>query len=275
MTLCIAAICQDHGKPRIVVGTDWKATTGEASAENQDKLRWVTDNMPMLLAGTVSRAIELRAVYRQFFNSISKRTPPIVPDEKNIGDLVRKPAAIFKAKLSNEYVSLRFGLSYKDFREAVGKGQVPRSVATETYADIKNIDLGCSIILPFFVGKDAYIFRVGSDGSVEECDNFAAIGSGTPIAEGVLFQREQEDDMTLGRTVYHVYEAMKLGSIASDVGEEHTIDVLYPPGEKGKELTGERLTEKAERFLQRKFSKLGPKQFANMPLPPKFWREDF
>jgi hypothetical protein len=70
-------------------------------------------------------------------------------------------------------------------------------------------------------------------------------------------------------------EAMKLGSIASDVGEEHTLDVLYPPGEKDEEIVGERLTEKAERFLQRKFKKLGPKKFANMPLPPKFWRSDF
>jgi hypothetical protein len=75
MTLCIAAICQDRGKPRIVVGTDWKASTGEASAENQDKLRWVTDDIPMLLAGTVSRAIELQAVYRQFFDGISKADP--------------------------------------------------------------------------------------------------------------------------------------------------------------------------------------------------------
>ena len=275
MTLCIAAICQDRGKPRIVIGTDWKASTVEATAENQDKLRWVTDNMPMLLAGTVSRAIELQSVYRQFFDNLSKRKPEVVPDEKNIGDLVRKPVALFKSKLSDEYVSLKFGLSYKDFREAVGKSQVPPSVATDTYTDIKNIDLGCSVILPFFLGKDAYIFRVGSDGGVEECDNFAAIGSGSPIAEGVLFQREHQDDMTLGRAVYHVYEAMRLGSIASDVGKEHTIDVLYPPGEKGKELTGERLTEKAERFLQRKFSRLGPKEFANMPLPPKFWREDF
>jgi ATP-dependent protease HslVU (ClpYQ) peptidase subunit len=197
MTLCIAAICQDQGKPRIVVATDWKASIGEASAENQDKLRWVTDNIPMLLAGSVSRALELQATYRQFFDGLNKRTPPIIPDEKNIGDLVRKPAAIFKAKLSNEHVSLKLGLPYKEFREAVGKGEIPDSVATDTYAEINNIDLDCSIILPFFLERDTYIFRVESNGCVEECDNFAAIGSGAPIAEGVLFQREQEDNMTL------------------------------------------------------------------------------
>jgi 20S proteasome alpha/beta subunit len=275
MTLCIAAICQDRGKSRIVVATDWKASIVEASAENQDKLRWVSDNIPMLLAGTVSRAIELQATYKQFFASLGERTPPLMPDDKNIGDLVRKPVAIFKAKLTNEYVSLNLGLPYKDFRESVGKGEIPDSVATDTYAEIKNIDLGCSVILPFFLKNDAYIFRVGLNGGVEECDNFAAIGSGAPIAEGILFQREQEDNMTLGRTTYHLYEAMKLGSIASDVGQEHTLDVLYPPGEKGEEIVGERLTEKAERFLQRKFKRLGPKKFANMPLPPKFWRPDF
>ena len=275
MTLCIAAICQNRGKPRIVIGTDWKASTGEAGAENQDKMRWITDDMPMLLAGTVSRAIELQATFKQFFDNLSKRTPPITANAKNIGDLVRKPVLIQKSKLANEYVGLKFGMPYKEFREAVGKKQIPKSVATDAFAEIKSLDLDCSAIFPFFLEGAAYIFQVQADGSVQECDNFAAIGSGSPIAEGVLFQRAQEDDMTLGRTVYHVYEAMKLGSIASDVGQEHTINVLYPPGEKGKELAGERLTEKAERFLHRKFVNLGPKKFVNMPLPEKFWRYDF
>lgn len=274
MTLCIAAICQDRGKPRIVIGTDWKASTGEAGAENQDKLRWITDNMPMLLAGTVSRAIELQATYKQFFESLNADKPPLPITDRNVGDIIRKPISTFKAKLLDEYTGLSYGLSYRDFRQSISKKEIPSSVAAQAYAEIKRLGLGCCIIIPFFLDRRPYIFKVERDGSVEECDNFAAIGSGSPIAEGVLFQRAQECDMTLGRTVYHIYEAMKLGAIASDVGQEHTINVLYPPEERRKDVAGDVTTKKADRFLARMFAKYGPKKFTYMPIPSDFWESD-
>jgi 20S proteasome alpha/beta subunit len=275
MTLCVAAICTDNRKHRIVVATDWRASTGAAGAENQDKLRWITPNMPVLLAGTVSRAIELRDTYRQYFKHLSEQSPPVNISEFNVMDVVKKPTALFKRKLVDEYTGLKFGLGYKEFRQAVANKEIPKSVATEAFTDIKSISLDCCLILPFFIGRDAYIFKVDEDGSVEECDNFAAIGSGSDVAEGSLFQRQQEEYMTLGRTVYHVYEAMRLGSIASDVGQEHTIDVLYPPMEGKNDMVGETTTKKADAFLAAKFKKLGPKKFVHMPLPDGFWQNDF
>lgn len=47
MTLCVAAACQDRGKSRVIIGTDWKASIEIATADIQDKLYWVTDNVPV------------------------------------------------------------------------------------------------------------------------------------------------------------------------------------------------------------------------------------
>lgn len=274
VTLCIAAICQQNRRDRLIIATDWKSSTGEAGAENQDKLKWITDNLPALLAGTVSRAIELRDTYRQYIEALANRTPSVRITHLNVADIMRKPPILFKEKLVEEYIGLKFGLTYKGFREAVAKREIPEAIATEAYTDIENIDLDCCLIIPIYIDKDAYIFKVDSDGGVERCDNFAAIGSGSSIAEATLFQRKQEDRMTLGRSVYHVYEAMKLGSIASDVGQEHTIDLVYRPGEKGATVVLETTSDKADRFLAAKFKKLGHTPFTKMPLPNRFWTAD-
>jgi 20S proteasome alpha/beta subunit len=170
---------------------------------------------------------------------------------------------------------MKYGMTFKDFRTAVGRNEIPAGTAAETFTEIANIGFDCSLILCIFSKKFPSIYRIDSTGLVNICDHFAAIGSGSPIAEGVLYQREHRADMPLGRTIYHVFEAMKLGSIASDVGKEHTIDVLYPPGERGQNVVGDTLTTKADAFLNRKFAKLGPKKFSQMPLPAGFFAQDF
>ncbi|MGA9566616.1 MAG: hypothetical protein WBS19_13905, partial [Candidatus Korobacteraceae bacterium] len=255
MTLCVAAICQDRGNPRIVIATDWKASNVIAGAENQDKLRWIDDNTPAMLAGTITRAFELISTYRQYLDTLSKRNPPETITRLNRTDVIRRPAALQKNKIVDEYTGMKFGLSYKEFRIAVSRKEIPKAIAAEVYADIQRLDLDCCLIIPTFIEKTPFIFKIDDGGSIEECDNFAAIGTGETIAEAALFQRKQEDRMTLGRTVYHVYEAMRLGSIASDVGEEHTIDVLYPPGQRGPKIAMDTTTDKADKFLKAKFKK--------------------
>ena len=273
VTLCIAAACRDRRRPRVVIATDWKVGIQTATAEIQDKLYWIDDNTPVLIAGTISRAIELKDTYQNYFARLSKKEPPLKASD--LPDVMKRPLGIYKHKLANEYVSLRLGLTYKQFLEAAGKKQVPEAVSTEIFSEISRISLQCWLIVVVFVKKEPYIYKIDDEGTLHSCDNFAAIGSGSTIAEGILYQREQESSMALGRTVYHVFEAMKLGSIATDVGEEHTINVLHPPGDKRKDVAVDALTEKAKLFLKRKFDKLGPKPFSNMPLPDGFFEQDF
>jgi hypothetical protein len=113
------------------------------------------------------------------------------------------------------------------------------------------------------------ILKVDSDGTLEIVESFAAIGSGSPVAESVLFQREHVDDDVLGASLYHVYEAMKLGSIAPGVGKDFTINVLYPPDQENPHLHGDVLNNKGMAVMEKEFRKRGPKSFTNFPRLPK------
>ncbi|HET9282091.1 MAG TPA: hypothetical protein VFR24_09030 [Candidatus Angelobacter sp.] len=62
--------------------------------------------------------------------------------------------------------------------------------------------------------------------------HFAAIGSGLTLAEASLFHREHDCDTPLGIGIYHVYEAMRLGSKAPGVGERFAISVFHQEKDK-------------------------------------------
>jgi len=267
MTLCIAAACQDRGKPRVVIASDWKATDSVGTADIQDKLYWITEDIPVLIAGSITRAIELKDTYKQYVEALAAQSSPVQIKQQDLNDHIKEPIKMFKRKLAEEYLSKRFGLNYDAFRTAVSKNEVPESIAIEAFADIAKLDMECELIIVVFTDRQPYIFQIESDGRVENCEDFATIGSGSYIARGVLYQRKHENTVPLGPTVYHIFEAMKLGSIAPDVGEEHTINILYPPGERGKKMGVDTLTPGAERFLHRQFRRFGPKEFKRLPLP--------
>ena len=281
MTLCVAAACEERGKPRIVIATDWRAETTVASGDIQDKLYWISGNIAVLVAGTVSRAVELRDTYKQFL-ARRERDESAKPDgEKepitaaNLIDIFKAPLVIFKNKLANEYIGLKYGMTYRAFLSAIARNKIPKSMAEKELADVGRFNFDCCLIILLFLDKNPYILRVDDDGSLESWESFAAIGSGQDIASSVLFQREHESDDSLSRAIYCVYEAMTLGSIAPGVGEFFTLDVLYPPGEKAREVQGNWLNKKGQAFMGRQFKKRGPKPFANFPRLPDGCLEKF
>lgn len=276
MALSIAAACQDGGKARIVIATDRKVGTALATAEAQDKFYWINNNVPLLIAGTIHRAIELRDTITDYLDQYYQENPePGSVTEYQVTNLIKRPVAMFKRQLAGEHTSLKFGLGYEEFKSSVRWHRIDAPVANETMEEISNIQFGCWLILPFFWDGKPKIYKIDSFGTVELCENFAAIGTGATIAESALYQRKHEAQAALGPSVYHVFEAMKLGSIASDDGRGYTLEVLYPPGEKKKDLTGETLTGAAKRFLESKFHKLGPKPFETLKLPKSALRLEF
>jgi 20S proteasome alpha/beta subunit len=273
MPLCIAAACQDRGKARIVIARDRKVGT---AAEVQDKLHWINDNVPVLVAGTIHRAVELRDTITDYLDQFYQENPePGSMTEHQVTNLIKRPVAMFKRQLAGEHTSLKFGLGYEEFKSSVRWHRIHAPVANATMEEISSIQLGCWLILPFFWDGKPKIYKIDTFGTVELCEAFAAIGTGATIAESVLYQRKHEAQTPLGPSVYHVFEAIRLGSIASGEGQGYTLEVLYPPGEKKKDLTGETLTEAARRFLDSKFDRLGPKPFETLKLPKNALRLAF
>ena len=263
MTLCIAAGAKDRGKLRIVISSDWRIENSLSGAEIQDKLYWIGDEWAVLIAGTITRAIELVDTYAEYFRGLKEKKIKIT--DTTILDHVKKPPITQKYKIANEYVGALLGMSYKDFLTN-GKQILPQKQFEEIIADIQRLDLGCQLILCSFIDGAQRIYKVCDDCSVEASDHFAAIGSGSDIAESVLFQRDHEGDLPLSHALYDVYEAVSLGSKAPGVGKQHAITVLIPPKPGGK-ISFSRVSDKGYKFLARSFKKLGPKDFYRLPLP--------
>ncbi len=272
MTLCIAAACQERGKARIVMGTDWRAETYMAGADIQDKCYWIGTGeaeAAVLIAGTVQRAVELKDTYGQHLLNHALLGGAVT--SLNVMDVYKAPLLDFKNKLANEYTAREFGLSYDRFLQAVAKQEIPERTAEAAFASIGKKRFDCALLIALFIEKQACILRT-EDFTFDACEHFAAIGSGATIADGVLYQRAHDNDASVGKATYHVYEAMRLGSIAPGVSQRFSINVLYPPGERTAKEDGiymEEVTDKGYGFLARQFKQRGPRQFARFPRLPE------
>lgn len=272
MTLCIAASCEESNeKPRVVVGTDWRIEGAiVAGAEIQNKLYWITDDIFVLIAGRVTRAIELRDLYRELLIGMEEKNDPLT--HRNIRRWIRAAPKIYRKRLVDEEVGrMMGGLTFAEFLDRVAQHSIPDTVAGPVFRRAEKVDLACSVIVVAHVDDAFYIFRVDDDGDVDECDNFAAIGEGIGIADGMLYLRSSNSEDEVSTQVYQVWEAMKMAAeCISTVGKDITINVIYPPGEKGKHVAGDILTDEGEDHLAKLFKeKYGIRGFRRVPKLPK------
>lgn len=262
MTLCLAAECAHNNRHYVVVASDFESETSTSSAQIQDKLGTLIGGHPVLLAGTLNRAIELMGV----FNSVFKRHPP--KSGQPLSDIIRIPIRIQKRRLAHEYVGARLGLTYPEFLR-IGQRSIPASVHREMVYDIGRITLECSLIIVLFIAGEPLLFRIHEDGLVESCMHFCAIGSGLTLAEASLFHREHDCDTALEVALYHVYEAMRLGSRAPGVGERFAISVFHQEQDK---IIWERLSDEYAQYLDIQFQLFGMHRVEGIELKAKWLR---
>jgi len=127
----------------------------------------------------------------------------------------------------------------------------------ETYTKIGLIDSEAEVIITGFIAGEPYIFVVERDCTVTQRENFACIGTGAYIAEPALYQRRQNRSATLARTLYHTYEAKRLGEIAEGVGEFTVMFAIAPP--KNIEIRYLPIEQDGLKFLEEKYKEYGLK----------------
>jgi len=225
VTVCIAAACKEDKESRIVICADKKIGTWMAGAEVGFKFSWATRNWPALIAGEVRRATELLATYEGYLSTVTL-------DRNNVFDEIKKPVLIQKVKLADEYVKGKFGFSYDHLRTH-GKKELPASLLYETFSAIKELELGCQLLIVGFLDHGGYrneqfMFVIERDFSVTHHSLFAAIGTGGIVAESALYQRKQFSHRELWDTLYNVYEAKSLSQISEGVGSGTDMAVLSP-----------------------------------------------
>ncbi len=265
MTLCVAAECVHEGKERFVFAKDFAVETDVASAEIEAKwTRIGKADYPALIAGSPSRAIELAGVIGDRLDSDASE------ENGTLIQIARSGVKEFKSKLADEYTGSHLGIGYERFLTE-GARILPAETHREMIEGIRAITLGCSMLwLPFDADDGAHIIRIHDSGLVETCSHFAAIGSGMYIAEAALFQREQNNEKSLGDTIYHVYEAMKLGAAAPGVGEAFSLHIVSAPTSSSGQVKLQWITEDYDKYMDRMFAKFGPKKTSGISYRPRF-----
>jgi hypothetical protein len=225
VTVCIAAACKENDESRIVICADRKIGTWMAGAEVGFKFKWATRNWPALVAGELRRAEELLATCESYLSTVNL-------NRQNVFDEIKKPILMQKEKLADEYVRGKFGFSYDHLRTH-GKKELPASLLYETFSAIKELELGCQLLIVGFLSHGRvknlpHLFVVERDFSVAHYSLFAAIGTGGVIAESALYQRKQTAHGPLEETLYKVFEAKSLSEISEGVGPSTDLAVLSP-----------------------------------------------
>lgn len=267
MTLCIAATCRDEKKNScIVIASDFKAEVGDfAGAEIQQKLSWLYPaSWPVLVAGTASDGHDIIATFREKFNRKGIT-------EANARDRIMATLLEHKRKFTEEYVKASTNVSFDYFRD--NKDKIDPAVWSKVWGNIGKIKSDFSLILCSFAARVPLMFQVDGDFSampleqlVVRDDNFLAIGTGSTIANSILCFRGQNEDMSLGDTVYNVFEAMRFArqSQAPSVGKVHAFSVLAPRA--NGTIVAKRLRGRGIDYLRKQYDdNFGPK-----PIPRNF-----
>ena len=267
MTLCIAAECRGH----VIVGSDFRGEMGDyTSAENQNKLEWIEDTWPVLIAGTVARAHEMVASINREFSDTRKRG--IAIDEANIAGILKEAVRKQKYRLADFIVGRELGIPYGAFLKN-GKSYLSEKAFEDIEDSIRKADLECELIIVFFQYPYSYLYRIQADSSVDRIDNFCCIGSGATLADSSLYFREHDHDQILRTSLYRVAEAFVLARRAPGVGEKFALSIFHQ--EKNGTVVWERLKGSGFDALDKSFTKFGPKKISGVKLNLKKDLEEF
>lgn len=266
MTLCIAAACVYKNRDAVVLGSDF-TIEGVSKADILDKLYWIHGKQwPVLISDEISRAIELKEVYRQALESAER------VDRDDLLRVMYEPLRTQKRRIADEYVSRQLGMSYFHFLKH-GRDELPETTREKILAKVTRLRLHADLIIVVFLPrktptgrvrkyKSPWIFRVGNQG-VDWCEQYGCIGSGADVAESILSYREQDEETPAYRSMYHVHEAMALGAKVSPGVGEGALAIVYDNGDK---IVSEQPTGKYRAMLDRVFKKrIGPRQVKKLP----------
>jgi hypothetical protein len=125
--------------------------------------------------------------------------------------------------------------------------------------DVEKMRLDATLLIVYFdpENNESQLIQI-DDSELQERSNFAAIGSGMPIAEAVFFQRKHSRISKLANSLYRVYEAMRLGGAASPgVGERFTMAIVHF---RDNDAHWEYVEPGYHKLLENEFVKFGPKK---------------
>ncbi len=232
VTICIAATCNHKGKKAVVLCADYQTTRGDyIKADDTYKFWHFHEGCGAIgFAGDNDIGMEFMrrfmAVAREF-QGIEK-TPGDGDTDIRIGTYlasIRKFTAEFIKERIDHAVRTKFGIGLQDY---YAMDTAKREVGIRDL--IKSTDLGAEFLVVYFDLEEPLFFRIEQSGyCLLDDDDYAAIGSGEPLAAAV-FSQIKEEEQDLAECLTWVYQAKLAAQNNPFVGGKTTIWVLL--GEK-------------------------------------------
>jgi ATP-dependent protease HslVU (ClpYQ) peptidase subunit len=222
VTVCIAARCEQNEYSCIVSVSDTKLSTGYYSGEMATlKVRYLSDNWKCLIAGTFPHHVPL----------LERLKGQIQSEEwSQVAKACTDAFIAENTRLAEETILSTFGLTIDQFLKS--RSDLGDSLYERTWADLIRIKADCQSLVYGF-DSEPHIFTVenpGVDrlGFVTNCDfpGFAAIGSGSILAESKLYELHQNPARSLIETLYIALTAKFAAEAATNVGTETYVDVF-------------------------------------------------
>jgi hypothetical protein len=249
VTVCIAAVCNNNfgGDASIVLCTDGRESGLLGNLENVHKSPLLMKGWWCLTAGATNDLNALMPVLKA-----QMRAAPRPIDETSVQNILRSALRDLKLIRCNEYVGVKYGLTYDDFLERSKKILPEESFRNDADAIAKiTLDVDC-IVAGFLDGDNFPILLKLTGDSARIHEGFAVAGEGGYLAEMALLHRQHHDGQTLERTLYCVYEAKRYAERNSTVNDVRDIIICSLEG-----LTVVRVD--AKKYLETLYQKWGPK----------------
>jgi len=199
--------------------SDTRISYSGFSSDSGFKFDWAGKNMPAMIADNATRARELLSFYRTHLNS--------VPEDLFTDNDLRIPPQQYKRHRIEEYLQLRWGVSFTEYSAGV-LSHLPEQEQFTILRDIAEMDLECQLIIVTTHGEMPRLFTVDSRGYVADSGCLAVIGSGSWLAHSTLAQRLYYPHLRLENALYEIYEAKKVSEREPSVGPGTQLVVIYP-----------------------------------------------
>ena len=253
MTICIAATCDCSNEPKIILCSDWQASTIVGASETTFKQRLLRKAWTAMYAGNASAALGLHSELASRFRG----SHPI--DDASAIQSVRGAMNARKKTLADEYIQGRYGLSYDDFLK-IGKERLPGDLYLMAISTIRDMTIGVECIVAGFDGAYPVLIRGDEQCRVSIRESFTCIGEGEYLASSVLVHRAHDEMSPMNQSLYCVYEAKRYAERVRSVGKTTSLTIRYRDG------SSHLVTAKGRELLSKKFDEYGPKEIGAIAL---------
>ncbi|OYX47174.1 MAG: hypothetical protein B7Y90_13460 [Alphaproteobacteria bacterium 32-64-14] len=229
VTICIAAGCRDHGKPKIVLCADTKGSSALGTTNVMQKVLPLTTRWMLGVAGDDDEINAFFRVARLGFLEALDQEPPIEIDDYNAEILFRRALATRSKDKKDSLVQMQVAMSYDELLNG-GGAKLPPGHFDDLIKKTRAIRFRGSFLVAGVSYGAPFIVVSDENGDTSVHADFVAMGSGTYLAQSMMLLREHSHIHDLGRTLYTVYEAKRHAERESGVGTETRMYVLDEAG---------------------------------------------